>query len=67
MRLRTPVQFAIAIAIALTLSACQHFGGPRQPARPALVTAANVALGDSLFNSGSCQRCHGKGGVGGAR
>ncbi len=36
------------------------------PATPAAVTAANVALGDSLFNNGSCQRCHGKGGVGAA-
>lgn len=31
---------------------------------PAAVTRANVALGDSLFNNGACQRCHGKGGVG---
>jgi mono/diheme cytochrome c family protein len=35
-------------------------------ARPAAVTAANIALGDSLFNTGACQRCHGKGGVGAA-
>ena len=34
------------------------------PAKPAAVTAANIALGDSLFNNGGCQRCHGKGGVG---
>ena len=39
---------------------------PATPARPAAVTPANVALGDSLFNNGSCQRCHGKGGVGAA-
>ena len=36
------------------------------PAKPAAVTAANVALGDSLFNTGSCQNCHGKLGVGAA-
>ncbi len=36
------------------------------PAKPAAVTPANVAMGDSLFNTGSCQNCHGKGGVGGA-
>lgn len=35
-------------------------------ATPAAVTPANVALGDSLFNAGGCQRCHGKGGVGAA-
>lgn len=36
------------------------------PAKPAAVTAANVALGDSIFNKGNCQRCHGVGGVGAA-
>ena len=34
------------------------------PAVPAAVTPTNVAMGDSLFNSGGCQNCHGKGGVG---
>ena len=34
------------------------------PAKPAAVTPANIAMGDSLFNNGSCQRCHGKGGIG---
>ena len=38
---------------------------PAVPARPALVTAANVALGDSLFNNGGCMRCHGAKGIGG--
>ncbi len=38
----------------------------RAPARPAAVTPANIALGDSIFNNGSCQNCHGKGGVGAA-
>jgi len=31
---------------------------------PAGVTLQMVALGDSLFNSGGCQRCHGQKGVG---
>ncbi len=31
---------------------------------PAAVTPAAVALGDSIFNTASCQRCHGKGAVG---
>lgn len=52
---------ALAIA-ALSLGACFHTG----PRRPALVTPANVTLGDSLFNNGGCQRCHGKAGVGAA-
>ena len=39
----------------------------KAPAKPAEVTPANVALGDSIFNNGSCQNCHGKLGVGGVR
>lgn len=35
------------------------------PAMPAGVTPQLIALGDSLFNSGSCQRCHGNSGEGG--
>lgn len=35
------------------------------PKRPAEVTPAAIALGDSIFNAASCQRCHGKGGLGG--
>jgi mono/diheme cytochrome c family protein len=31
---------------------------------PAAVTPAAIAMGDSIFNTASCQRCHGKGGVG---
>jgi mono/diheme cytochrome c family protein len=31
---------------------------------PPGVTAEMIALGDSLFNNASCQRCHGKGAVG---
>jgi mono/diheme cytochrome c family protein len=34
------------------------------PAYPTGVTAALVAQGDSLFNNGSCVRCHGARGVG---
>lgn len=39
-------------------------GNAKTSARPAAVTAENIALGDSLFNTGACQRCHGKGGIG---
>ncbi len=52
----------LAVAGVAALAAC-HPGAVR---RPPLVTKANVALGDSLFNTGACQRCHGKGGVGAA-
>jgi mono/diheme cytochrome c family protein len=34
-------------------------------ARPAEVTDAGVQEGDSIFNNGSCQRCHGMKGSGG--
>jgi mono/diheme cytochrome c family protein len=34
-------------------------------AMPNGVTPQLIALGDSLFSGGSCQRCHGNGGVGG--
>src|ERR1700749_1428610 len=36
-------------------------------ARPAGVSDAMIALGDSIFNNGSCQKCHGPGGGGTAR
>lgn len=38
----------------------------KAPAKPAAVTPANIAMGDSLFNNGGCMRCHGKGGIGAA-
>lgn len=41
-------------------------GAPSANARPAAVTAAAIALGDSLFNNGGCMRCHGAKGVGAA-
>ena len=39
---------------------------PSVPPRPAAVTEANIAIGDSLFNTNNapCQRCHGQKGVG---
>lgn len=37
---------------------------PKTPALPAGVTTAMIAEGDSIFNTASCQRCHGKGAVG---
>lgn len=59
----------LASAVTLTLVACAK-GGAATPAAqsgpvlPAAVTPANIALGDSIFHSGGCQRCHGQKGVG---
>lgn len=62
--------------VALAFVACRSAsrggsnGGGGAAARvvtPADVTPANVTLGDSLFNTGSCQRCHGAKGIGGPR
>jgi len=67
-----PVLIAATAALSL-LGGCRRTaagagnGGGGVMARnalPAAVTLVNVALGDSLFNSGGCQRCHGKGGIG---
>jgi len=55
------VRFATLCAGLVAVSACY----PGRVRKPAQVTPVNVALGDSLFNTGACQRCHGKGGVGG--
>jgi len=41
-------------------------GAAARAALPAAVTPSNIAMGDSIFNNGSCQNCHGKGGVGAA-
>lgn len=82
MRLHSLALGTIAAAGILSLPACHRAGSataapgvqpvsaataaPAAPSKPAMVTAANVTLGDSLFNNGACQRCHGKGGVGAA-
>lgn len=77
MRVSSSLSVALGAAVAL-LAAC-HSGSSssapkpagggaanKAPAKPAAVTPANIALGDSLFNNGGCGRCHGKGGVGAA-
>lgn len=68
--MRRLVVATLAIA---ALAACHKGGGASagsgpaaKMATPAEVTPANVALGDSLFNNGSCMRCHGKAGIGAA-
>lgn len=71
--MRLSVLSVILVSALSLLSACKRATSPavgggamaqRAPALPAAVTPANVTLGDSLFNSGGCQRCHGRGGVG---
>lgn len=57
---RAPLVTLLAVAFLTTAAACR----PGALRRPAQVTPVNVALGDSLFNNGNCQRCHGKGGIG---
>lgn len=76
-----PVRLSLAACVTLaTLVACKSSstsqaptpagGGAAaraaRPALPAAVTPSNIAMGDSIFNNGSCQNCHGKGGVGAA-
>ncbi|HEY6219437.1 MAG TPA: cytochrome c [Gemmatimonadaceae bacterium] len=56
---------SLSIALLLTVAACHRTaivtspGGAAKSATPVAVTPANVALGDSLFHSTSCYRCHG--------
>lgn len=62
--LAAPVVAAVLFAACSGSSGAASAPAPSAPARPAAVTAANIALGDSLFNSGPCQRCHGQKGIG---
>lgn len=74
-RSSVPVRFAPVMA-AILLAGCAGYStasgsagaaapaaATAAPAAPAL-SAAMIAEGDSLFNSGGCQRCHGQKGVG---
>jgi mono/diheme cytochrome c family protein len=58
--------------VLLAIGACRSAGTAGsteapQPvgALPGDVTPAMISLGDSLFNSGACRRCHGQAGAGG--
>jgi mono/diheme cytochrome c family protein len=53
----------LLLALALPLAAQAQ--SPAPTARPAGVTDAAITLGDSIYHSGGCQRCHGQQGVGG--
>ncbi|MEY2733065.1 MAG: hypothetical protein RL340_124 [Gemmatimonadota bacterium] len=52
------------LLLALLLPVAAHAQGAAVPARPAAVTDAAIALGDSIYHSGGCQRCHGQKGAG---
>ncbi len=65
--------FVVApLLVTLAFAACSKATGsdagaapqPKGPTLPAGVTPAMIALGDSLYNAGSCQRCHGQKGIG---
>ena len=58
---------ALLLLCLTSLAACHRstsVASAAGPAYPAGVSAALIARGDSLFNNGSCVRCHGARGVG---
>ena len=62
-----------ALLVVIAAAGCAKASGtdaaaapaPSGPVMPAGVTAATIAMGDSIYHSGGCQRCHGQKGVGG--
>jgi mono/diheme cytochrome c family protein len=71
--MRLSVLSVTALSALSLMSACKRATSPAvgggamaqsAPAVPSAVTPANIAMGDSLFNGGGCQNCHGRGGVG---
>jgi mono/diheme cytochrome c family protein len=76
---RASLRLSVALCATVAVLAACHSGSSsstpkpagdgaanKVPAKPAAVTPANIAMGDSLFNNGSCARCHGKMGAGAA-
>lgn len=54
----------LALVLACMLPIAARAQGTATPPRPADVTDAAIAIGDSIYHSGGCQRCHGQKGVG---
>ncbi|MFM8782383.1 MAG: c-type cytochrome [Gemmatimonadota bacterium] len=54
----------LALVLACMLPIAARAQGTATPARPTDVTDAAIAIGDSIYHSGGCQRCHGQKGVG---
>ena len=59
-----PLVAVLALAGCAKASGVSAGGAPQLNAMPSGVSAALIARGDSLFNTGSCQRCHGQKGIG---
>lgn len=72
MRRFIPHGLLVPLATIALLAACHRTstgsggagGAMAKNALPAEVTPTNVAMGDSIFNKGSCNRCHGMAGIG---
>ncbi len=61
--------FRFSAALVTVLGCASHrstSAAPAADARPASVTDARIAQGAALFSNGSCTKCHGPGGNGGA-
>jgi mono/diheme cytochrome c family protein len=78
MLLRFSTRLFVAVSGLAALAACSHSGSEVAAAAPAPaamsagglpagVTTAMIAVGDSIFHKGSCQRCHGMDAKGGQR
>ena len=72
MLLRVSTRFTLSACAVVALAACAHQGSSETAAPapapaasmavaalPVGVTSAMIAVGDSIFHKGSCQRCHG--------
>lgn len=64
MRTLLPTSLAALLLLTGACSRAARVAPSTGPALPSGVTLALVAQGDSLFNAGSCQRCHGAKGIG---
>jgi mono/diheme cytochrome c family protein len=64
MRTLLPTSLAVLLLLTGACSRTARVAPSTGPALPAGVTMALMTQGDSLFNAGSCQRCHGAKGIG---
>ena len=62
--LLAPLAAALVLAGCAKATTAAAAAAPKGPVMPAGVTPASIAMGDSIFNAGACQRCHGQKGVG---
>lgn len=64
MRRLLPSSLVVLLLLTAACSRSARVAPTAGPALPTGVTMALVTRGDSIFNGGSCQRCHGPKGVG---